>query len=145
MYCYEYPRPMVCLDALIIKKIKGQIPEILLIKRKKDPYKGTWACPGGFLELNETLEDGAARELWEETGISGIELTQYHAFGRLERDTRGRNISIAYYGFAEAHHQPHASDDAAEADWFAIDNLPELAFDHDNMIATGLKAAGIIS
>ncbi|WP_221405360.1 NUDIX domain-containing protein [Flexibacter flexilis] len=143
-YCYEYPRPMVCVDALIIRKLSENLQaEVLLIQRKKEPYKGTWACPGGFLEMEETLEEGAVRELREETGLEGIELTQFHAFGDLHRDPRGRNISIAFYGFATVQHQPQAADDAANAAWFAVNQLPILATDHDNIIEKGLKAAGI--
>lgn len=143
-YCYEYPRPMVCVDALIIRKLTTKsIAEVLLIQRKKDPYKGTWACPGGFLEMEETLEQGAARELWEETGLQGIQLTQFHAFGDLNRDPRGRNISIAFYGFATSQHEPQAADDAANAGWFQVDKLPILALDHENIIEKGLKAAGV--
>lgn len=143
-YCYEYPRPMVCVDALIIRKLPTKIvSEVLLIQRKKEPFKGTWACPGGFLEMDETLEQGAARELQEETGLQGIELTQFYAFGSIHRDPRGRNISIAFYGFATEEHKPHAADDAANAAWFEVNQLPVLALDHDNIIEKGLKAAGI--
>ncbi|MFH1717774.1 MAG: NUDIX hydrolase, partial [Planctomycetota bacterium] len=106
------------------------------------PFKGQWAVPGGFLELDEELEDGVARELAEETGLTGVQLEQIRAFGKCGRDPRGRQISIVFMGVASEQQQAatKAGDDAAKAKWFDIENLPDnLAFDHDEMIKFAVK------
>lgn len=115
---------------------------ILLIERRNDPYAGCWALPGGFVEIDEDLATGAARELEEETGISGVELTQIGAFGRPDRDPRGRVISVAFSARLPASRkgEAKAADDAKEARWFPINSLPSLAFDHDEIIAKALKS-----
>lgn len=106
--------------------------ELLLIRRGNQPFKGKWALPGGFVEMDEELHEAAKRELLEETGWKQEKLTQFHAYGQPGRDPRGRNIAVVYYGFAtkEAHNSVKGGDDASEARWFAIDQIPELAFDH---------------
>jgi len=105
-------------------------PEILLIKRGNDPFKGKWALPGGFVDENESLEVAAARELKEETGLNGILLTQMHAFGNPGRDPRGHTVSVVYVGYLPLDLEAIAGDDAAEVAWFKLDSLPDLAFDH---------------
>ena len=139
-YIYEWPRPMVTVDAVVFRCSAG-MTEVLLINRGKEPYKGKWAVPGGFIEIDEELEDAVARELQEETGLTGVELQQMRTFGRCGRDPRGRQISIAFTGIAtEGHDKVRPGDDAAQARWFDIENLPEdLAFDHDEMIACGIE------
>jgi len=140
-YTYEWPRPMVSTDAVVFSRTAGGT-EVLLINRGKEPYKGRWAVPGGFLELDEELEDGAARELAEETGVTGVKLEQIQAFGKCGRDPRGRMIAIVFIGLANAEQRAaaKAGDDAAKAQWFDIENLPEnLAFDHDEMIKFAVK------
>ncbi|UCC96590.1 MAG: NUDIX hydrolase [Phycisphaerales bacterium] len=139
-YVYEWPRPMVTADAVVFRRSGGRT-EVLLINRGKEPYKGKWAVPGGFVEIDEELEDAVARELNEETGLTGVKLEQMRAFGTCGRDPRGRQISIAFTGVAtEGHGKIRAGDDAAKAQWFEIEKLPEdLAFDHDEMIACGLE------
>jgi len=127
-YCYKYPKPSVTTDCIIIKNI-GK-PELLLIKRKHDPFQGSWALPGGFVEIDEDLEPGAKREIEEETGLHDIEITQFKTFGKPGRDPRGRTISIVYYAIIENEATIKAGDDAAEVRWFPLDELPELAFDH---------------
>jgi 8-oxo-dGTP diphosphatase len=133
MYTYPYPRPMVCTDCIVIAPFDG-IKKILLIKRGNDPYKGTWALPGGFVEMEEDLEDAAKRELAEETGINISSMKQFATYGKPGRDPRGRNISIVYYHISEKVLETSAGDDAAECRWFAINDLPELAFDHGEII-----------
>ena len=139
-YIYEWPRPMVTVDAVVFRRSAGRT-EVLLINRGKEPYKGKWAAPGGFIEIDEELEDAVARELQEETGLTGVELQQMRTFGRCGRDPRGRQISIAFTGIAtEGHDKVRPGDDAAQARWFDIENLPEdMAFDHDEMIACGIE------
>jgi 8-oxo-dGTP diphosphatase len=134
-YTYEWPRPMVSADAAVFRIFRGRT-SLLLIKRKKDPYKDKWAIPGGFLELDEELEDAAARELAEETGLTGVHLEQMRTFGTIGRDPRGRMITVTFMGItSEENPQVKGGDDAAEARWFDIDNLPNnLAFDHDKVI-----------
>ena len=133
-YTYSYPRPAVTVDCLIFKQ-KGEIWQLLLIQRDKPPFEGSWALPGGFVDIDEPLEQAAERELEEETGMSGIRLKQFHTFGQPGRDPRGRTISIVYYGFAEtSEHPPHAGSDARHARWFNLNDLPALAFDHDQII-----------
>jgi 8-oxo-dGTP diphosphatase len=139
-YIYDWPRPMVTVDAVVFSLSEGRT-QVLLINRGKEPYKGKWAVPGGFIEIDEELEDAVARELAEETGLTGVRLEQMHAFGRCGRDPRGRQISIAFTGIATAGQDKiHAGDDAAKAQWFNIKELPtDLAFDHDEMIKYGIE------
>jgi 8-oxo-dGTP diphosphatase len=133
-YCYRYPHPAVTTDAVIFTISNGKL-KLLLIKRAFDPFKGSWAIPGGFLELNEDLDECAMRELKEETGLENIYLEQLHTFGKPGRDPRERVITVAYYAIvAGIDMEPTAASDAAEAKWFPIDRLPELAFDHDEII-----------
>jgi 8-oxo-dGTP diphosphatase len=109
--------------------------KLLLIKRKNPPFEGKWALPGGFVEIDETLEEAAKRELKEETGISNIDLKQLHTFGAIDRDPRGRNISVVYYGLLDGEKiSIKADSDACEVKWFPIEKLPELAFDHIDII-----------
>ncbi len=139
-YVYEWPGPMVTVDAVVFRRAGGQT-QVLLINRGHEPYKGKWAVPGGFIEIDEELEDAVARELQEETGLTGVRLEQMRTFGRCGRDPRGRQISIAFTGLAtEGHDNIRAGDDAAKAQWFDVEKLPEdMAFDHDEMIACGIK------
>lgn len=138
-YTYSYPRPAVTVDAVVFRKVEKKT-EVLLIKRAKHPFAGMWAAPGGFIDMEETPGDAAARELYEETGISDVELFQYHAYGEVNRDPRHRTISIAYTGLlAVNNQQAKGGDDAAEAAWFLIDNLPPLAFDHLLVVSDAIQ------
>ena len=134
-YVYEWPRPMVTTDAVIFAVTADTI-KLLLIKRGHDPYKGKWAIPGGFINIDEELEDAAARELQEETGLTGIHLEQMHTVGTCGRDPRGRQITVVYMGIIkEGLDRIKAGDDAAMVQWFDINNLPpDMAFDH-NVVA----------
>ena len=138
-YVYEWPRPMVTVDTVIFSTVTDKT-KILLIKRGKEPFKGMWALPGGFVEMDEELEDAAARELAEETHLTGIELKQMHTFGRCGRDPRGRQISIAFIGKAEPGLTDlKPGDDAVEAKWFDIDELPQMGFDHEEIVAMAIE------
>ncbi|WP_198958847.1 NUDIX domain-containing protein [Candidimonas nitroreducens] len=130
----------LCTDVVLLSTGKPS-PTILLIRRKFDPYAGRWALPGGRLELDEDLMDGAARELAEETHIANVPLIQIGAFGKPGRDPRGRAITVAFLGKLPAARkgQAKAADDAAETQWYPIDALPPLAFDHADIIAAALK------
>lgn len=108
--------------------------KILLVRRKNDPFKGIWALPGGFLNEDEPLETGTKRELQEETGLEVKKLQQIMAFGALGRDPRGRTISIAFWGEIFSEEKVQAADDAMDARWFETTKLPELAFDHKQII-----------
>jgi len=132
-YTYDYPRPMVTVDAAILS-MRGGSSHILLIRRSRPPFEGAWALPGGFVEMDEPLEIAAARELAEETGLTGIPLRQLHTFGDPGRDPRGRTISAVYWGEAPPGTSIKGGDDAAEAGWFPLDALPMLAFDHDKIV-----------
>jgi 8-oxo-dGTP diphosphatase len=134
-YVYEWPRPMVTTDAVIFA-VTPEATKLLLVNRRDDPYKGKWAIPGGFINMDEELEDAVARELREETGLSGIPLEQLHTFGTVGRDPRGRQITVVYMGIIkEGLDRIKAGDDAAQAQWFDIDKLPpNMAFDH-NLVA----------
>ncbi|MDP2114385.1 MAG: NUDIX hydrolase [Bacteroidota bacterium] len=126
MYSYSYPRPAVTVDAILISKQNS----VLLIERGREPFKGKWALPGGFIDMEEQLETACMRELEEETGIRISELKQFKAFGAVDRDPRHRTISVIFYAFTEDEIIAQAGDDAAKAQWFPLDQLPELAFDH---------------
>ena len=125
-------------DALVFK---NNFKELLLIKRGKEPFKDMWAFPGGRIESNERIEDGAYRELQEETNISNIILHQIDIADEVNRDPRGRTISIIYYGKINEKEAQYAKsgDDAKELQWFLINNLPELAFDHKEIIDRVIK------
>lgn len=128
----------VTVDAVIFRKIiNGH--ELLLIKRKNDPFKGKWALPGGFVDENEDLADAAKRELQEETGLILDNLQQLGAFGKPGRDPRSHTVSVVYTGFADENTEAVAADDADEAKWFSITALPELAFDHADIINSALE------
>jgi 8-oxo-dGTP diphosphatase len=133
-YCYEYPRPAVTVDVIIVTRERR--PRVLLIRRKHDPFEGKWAIPGGFVDMDEPLEAAARRELREETGVKVAELEQLHTFGDPGRDPRGRVIAVAYLARVKASDvSPEAADDAAEVGWHPLDRLPPLAFDHDQILA----------
>jgi len=133
-YTYHYPKPSVTTDCIVSRNINSHT-EILLIKRLREPYQNQWALPGGFVEIDEDLLEGAQRELLEETGIEEINLKQFKTYGTPGRDPRGRTISVIFYGeFAEQDKSVKAGDDAAEVHWFDMDQLPDLAFDHSNII-----------
>ncbi len=113
---------------------------VLLIQRKHPPFKGQWAFPGGFVDMDEELEVAAARELMEETGLKPQGLTQLHTYGTIGRDPRGRTVSVVYIGFADAENdQPKAGDDAQNAKWFSLKEIPDLAFDHYEILKHALQ------
>ncbi len=133
-YTYKYPRPALTTDAVIFSKSADEL-KILLIQRKNPPFLGYWAFPGGFVEMDETLKASAARELKEETGLDNVELEQFRAYGAIQRDPRGRTVSVVYHGFVdEKKVRIKARDDANEAQWFPISFLPKLAFDHQDIL-----------
>ena len=131
---YEFPRPAVAVDLVVFNKTAGNLQSLLLILRKNEPFADCWALPGGFLDENESLEQAASRELMEETGVACGELMQLGAWSETERDPRTRVISFAFLAQLVTEQNPIAADDAKEARWFPIDELPKLAFDHDEMI-----------
>jgi 8-oxo-dGTP diphosphatase len=138
-YIYEWPRPMVTVDAAVLRFLKDDI-QVLLIKRRKEPYKDCWALPGGFVEMDEELKDAAARELKEEAGISKIKLEQLKTFGTVGRDPRGRQISVVFWGTTKGRETIKASDDAAEAKWFSVRKLPKrIGFDHREIIQEAIR------
>ena len=133
-YCYPYPHPAVTTDVALFTILRRRL-QILLIRRKCDPYQGCWALPGGFIDIDEDIEDCAKRELEEEAGVRDIYLEQLYTFGKPDRDPRERVISVVYYGLVCAEQlRIKAASDAADAAWFAFDDLPELAFDHDEIV-----------
>ena len=134
-YTYSFPRHAVTTDTVVFKSGPNCI-EVLLVKRNHEPFKDFWALPGGFLEMEETPEDGARRELKEETGVEIHTMKEIGAFGDIHRDPRGRIITIAYYSFLNHpnHNGLKALSDAADANWFSISRLPEMAFDHQEIL-----------
>ncbi len=133
MYTYSYPRPALTVDAIVLYKKEHQW-QLLLVERKGEPFKGNWALPGGFVNMDEQLEEACIRELDEETGVKVGGMEQFYTFGAIDRDPRGRTVSVVYYVFLEEQQNPKAGDDAAKAVWFALDDLPPLAFDHAKII-----------
>ena len=146
-YAYDHPMPAVTVD-LVLFRAKGHSfsdaqLQALLVKRGNEPEKGKYALPGGFLDvdLDETLEQAAKRELAEETSVTGIELEQFHVFGDKGRDPRGRIVTVAYLGVVPRNTEPRAGDDAKEAVWLEIGKALslELAFDHRKILAVGFR------
>jgi 8-oxo-dGTP diphosphatase len=136
-YTYEYPRPAVTADCIVITKEAE--PKVLLIERGGEPFKGCWALPGGFMNMDETTEQCAFRELEEETGLKIGEVHQIGAYSRVDRDPRGRTITVAYLAVVDAPIAVKGQDDAAKAQWFPLSALPELAFDHADIMRDAIK------
>ena len=132
-YTYKYPRPAVTADCVVITKEAE--PKVLLIQRGADPYKGYWAFPGGFMNMDETTEQCAIRELEEETGLKLTTIKQIGAYSKVDRDPRGRTITVAYLAIIDKPAQVTGQDDATKAEWFPLSALPELAFDHADIMA----------
>ena len=133
-YCYRYPHPAVTPDRVVFG-FDGRSLHILLIQRGGEPFKGFWALPGGFVMMDETVEECAARELSEETGVSDIFLEQFHVFSEVNRDPRERVISVAFLALVKkSDYRVIAGDDASGAEWYRLEDLPELAFDHEEVI-----------
>lgn len=134
MYQYKYPHPAVTTD-IVIFTVRDKQLKLLLIMRKGEPYKGKWALPGGFVQLDEDLETSARRELAEETGVSGVYLEQLYTFGAVNRDPRERVITVAYYALISSDKTVlQAATDAEAVGWFSMDDLPSLAFDHQKIV-----------
>ncbi len=136
-YTYKYPRPAVTADCIVITREKN--PQILLIERGGEPFKGCWAFPGGFLNMDETTEQCAIRELYEETGLSVMDIMQIGAYSKVDRDPRGRTITVAYISVIEKAELVAGNDDAAQAKWFPLSSLPKLAFDHEEILKDALE------
>ncbi len=135
MYTYEYPRPSVTVDVVVFGYDGGRDLKLLLIQRGGEPFKGQWALPGGFVDMDEDLEASALRELEEETGVRDLFVEQLYTFGAPGRDPRGRVISVAYFALVNlTDHPAVAASDAEQAEWYPLHELPELAFDHARII-----------
>lgn len=134
-YTYEYPRPSVTVDCVIFGLDEGSLLKVLLIRRNNAPFKDNWALPGGFVDMNEDLKTAALRELEEETNLKDVFIEQLYTFGDPKRDPRGRVISIAYFALVNlTQHTVEAASDAKEVKWFEINELPSMAFDHQNIL-----------
>ena len=127
-YTYKYPRPAVTADCIVITKEAE--PKVLLIQRGDQPFKGGWAFPGGFLNMDETTEQCAIRELEEETGLHISDVHQIGAYSKVDRDPRGRTVTVAYLAIIDEPVAVTGQDDAAKAEWWPLSDLPHLAFDH---------------
>ena len=136
-YTYKYPRPAVTADSIVITKETE--PKVLLIERGDEPFKGGWAFPGGFMNMDETTELCTIRELEEETGMKVTELHQIGAYFKVDRDPRDRTITVAYLVMVDHPVAVTGQDDAAKAQWFPINNLPPLAFDHEDIMRNAMK------
>jgi 8-oxo-dGTP diphosphatase len=137
-YCYDHPRPSVTVDIVLFHRVRDHF-NVLLIKRAREPFKGSWALPGGFVDENESLEAAAARELLEETTISNIDFKQIGAFGDPGRDPRGHTVSIVFAAVIDHSINATAADDASEVAWHSIQHLPELAFDHQKILHVAME------
>jgi|AntAceMinimDraft_16_1070373.scaffolds.fasta_scaffold14762_5 8-oxo-dGTP diphosphatase len=139
-YTYKYPRAALTVDMIIFFKEAGSRLKVLLIQRDRPPFEGQWAFPGGFVNINETLKQSAKRELKEETCLENIKLKQFYTFDAINRDPRHRTISVVYYGFAKSDNiKVKADDDARDAKWFYVKDIPDLAFDHNDILKMALK------
>ena len=141
LYAYRWPRASVTADAVLFAERDGQT-YVLLIQRGNEPYKGCWACPGGFLEMDETVEHCAERELEEETGIVLTGMQLVGIYSDVERDPRGRVITAAYAAMTTMP-KATAADDAAAAQWWPLNTLPKLAFDHDKILTDAMRVLKI--
>lgn len=131
-FCYKYPHPAVTADCVIFG-FDGVAIKVLLIQRGIEPYKDKWAFPGGFMNIDETVEECAKRELEEETGLKTTSVEQFHTFSDVNRDPRERVITVAHYALVRLE-EVKGGDDARSAQWFAMNEIPSLAFDHDRIL-----------
>jgi 8-oxo-dGTP diphosphatase len=137
-YSYQYARPALTVDCVVFGLDDGEL-KVLLIQRGLEPFKGRWALSGGFVRVEETLEQAARRELEEEAGLKNVFLEQLYTFGAVDRDPRERVVSVAYYALVKlSDHRARAATDAAEAEWFPLSKVPKLAFDHHQILQTAL-------
>jgi 8-oxo-dGTP diphosphatase len=133
-FTYKYERPGLTVDCVVFGLEEDQL-QILLIERGNEPFKGQWAFPGGFVHVDETLEDAARRELQEEAGIKKVYLEQLYTFGTIDRDPRERIVSVSYFALVRPSSlELHASSDASDVRWFPMKSLPDLAFDHNHIL-----------
>lgn len=138
-YTYKYPRPALTVDAIVF----NDNSEILLIQRSSQPFKDLWAFPGGFVNEDETAEMAVNRELEEETGLEDVELKQFYTYSDPNRDPRHRTVTIAFVGKVMSTTKPIAGDDAKNAQWFKLNALPPLAFDHKQILKEVLQKQNI--
>ena len=136
-YTYKYPRPAVTADCIVITREAE--PKVLLIQRGGEPFKGAWAFPGGFMDMDETTEQCAIRELEEETGLHVSDIKQIGAYSKVERDPRGRTITVAYLTIIDEPIAVTGQDDAAKAEWWSVKALPSLAFDHNEIMTDAME------
>lgn len=138
-FTYEYARPALTVDGVVFGLDDADL-KVLLIRRGVEPFAGRWALPGGFVHVDETLDQAVLRELREETGLAKVYLEQLYTFGETARDPRERVVSVAYYALVRlGDHLVQAATDAREAAWFAVDDLPTLAFDHAAIVEMALR------
>lgn len=137
-FVYRYPRPSLTADVMLFDAAKR---EVLLIRRGNDPFRGSWAFAGGFFDMEDVnIEHTASRELMEETGLTDIELKLFCVASRTDRDPRGRTVSVIFYGIVDRDAlSPKGGDDATEVKWFPLENLPQLAFDHGEILEKAKK------
>jgi 8-oxo-dGTP diphosphatase len=143
MYSYQYPRPALTVDAIIFTKDKAPF-SVLLIRRGREPFKGKWALPGGFVNMNELLEESCIRELNEETGLKIDKMQQFRAYDSIDRDPRGRTISVVFYAELESLQEVKGGDDADLAGWYSYAELPPLAFDHRQILLDFYRKKNLI-
>jgi 8-oxo-dGTP diphosphatase len=138
-YTYEYPRAALTVDCVVFGLDEQEL-KVMLIQRGLPPFEGKWALPGGFVRVDETLDEAARRELEEETGLQKVFLEQLHTFSQVDRDPRERVVSVAYYALVNLRdHQVHAATDASDAGWFGVHDVPSLAFDHAKILGLSLE------
>jgi 8-oxo-dGTP diphosphatase len=138
-HTYQYPRGALTVDCVVFG-LDANALKVMLIQRALPPFEGKWALPGGFVKLDETLDEAARRELEEETGLRNIYLEQLYTFGAVKRDPRERVVSVAHYALVNlADHNVKAATDASDAAWFSVDEVPSLAFDHADILGMALK------
>lgn len=139
-HCYEYPRPALTVDCIIFGLDESDLLKVLLIQRGRPPFQHFWALPGGFVQMDEDLRSAALRELEEETGLKDVFIEQLYTFGAKDRDPRGRVISVAYYALVNlVNHSVKAASDAKGVKWFDINSLPNLAFDHGEIVEKAIQ------
>ena len=138
MFSYHHPRAALTVDCVVFGLDEGEL-KVLLIERALNPFKGRWALPGGFVRVDETLNEASRRELAEETGLKDIFLEQLYTFGEVKRDPRERVVSVTYYALVKlSDHRAKAATDAANAEWFPVAKVPKLAFDHAEILRAAL-------